>query len=164
MTSPMPYAELHCKTNFSFLVGASHPEELVARAAELGYCGLAITDQHSLAGVVRAHRAAKEADLKLMIGAEIAPDDAPPVVLLAKDRKSYGRLARLITSGRRRAGKGDCKLSLTDIAAHAEGLWAAISPKHLSRDSEHLLRPLCRYRDIFCDRTSLLAELHLGRD
>ncbi len=160
----MPYAELHCKTNFSFLVGASDPEELVARAAELGYCGLAITDQHSLAGVVRAHCAAKEVDLKLMIGAEITPDDAPPVVLLAKDRKSYGRLARLITSGRRRAGKGDCKLSLTDIAAHAEGLWAAISPKHLSRDSEHLLRPLCRYRDIFCDRTSLLAELHLGRD
>ncbi len=82
----MPYAELHAKTNFSFLEGASHPDELVRRAAELGYYALAITDRNSLAGVVRAHGAAKEAGLKLIIGAEITPDDAPPVVLWATDR------------------------------------------------------------------------------
>ena len=70
----VPYAELHCKTNFSFLEGASHPDELVVRAAELGYQALAITDAHSVAGVVRAHGAAKQIGLKLLIGAEIRPD------------------------------------------------------------------------------------------
>ncbi len=71
------YAELHCLTNFSFLRAASHPDELVARAAELGYAALAVTDRHSVAGVVRAHVAAKEIGLKLLIGAEIHPEDAP---------------------------------------------------------------------------------------
>ena len=92
MPSTDAYAELHCKTNFSFLQGASHPEELVQRAAELGYAALAITDVNSLAGVVRAHAAAKDAGLKLIIGAEITPCDAPPVVLWATDRAAYGRL------------------------------------------------------------------------
>src|SRR6266581_4830506 len=77
----IPYAELHCHTNFSFLEGASHADELVVRAAELGYRALAITDRNSLAGVVRAHVAAKELGFKLVVGAEITPDDAPPVVL-----------------------------------------------------------------------------------
>ena len=121
------YAELHAKTNFSFLEGASHPDELVRRAAELGYCALAVTDRNSLAGVVRAHAAAKDAGLKLVVGAEITPDDAPPVVLWATDRAAYGRLARLITQGRRRAEKGDCRLCFDDIAQHAEGLLAGIS-------------------------------------
>ena len=71
-----PYAELHCRTNFSFLEGASHPDELVQRAAEQGYRALAITDTNSVAGVVRAHLAAKEIGLKLLIGAEITPVDA----------------------------------------------------------------------------------------
>ncbi len=123
--SPM-YAELHCKTNFSFLEGASHPEELVRRAAALGYAALAITDRNSLAGVVRAHTAAEDAGLKLLIGAEITPVDAPPAVLLATDRAAYGRLARLITRGRRNAPKGECHLTFDDIAADAEGLLAAV--------------------------------------
>src|SRR5687767_10507739 len=79
--SACDYAELHCKTNFSFLQGAAHPDELVLRAAELGYAALAITDANSLAGVVRAHGAAKQLGLKLLIGAEIAPLDAAPLVL-----------------------------------------------------------------------------------
>src|SRR5438309_4349024 len=91
------YAELHCRTNFSFLEGASHPDELVLRATELGYAALAITDRNSLAGVVRAHVAARETGLKLLIGAEINLVDASPVVLLATDRAAYGRLSRLIT-------------------------------------------------------------------
>ncbi|MDZ7617425.1 MAG: PHP domain-containing protein, partial [Patescibacteria group bacterium] len=122
----MPYAELHAKTNFSFLEGASHPEELVRRAAELGYAALAVTDRNSLAGVVRAHGEAKEAGVKLLVGAEITPDDTPPVVLLAMDRHGYGRLARLITLGRRRAEKGQCQLTMTDVAEHAEGLIACV--------------------------------------
>src|SRR5690606_26095801 len=100
------YAELHCRTNFSFLEGASHPDELVQRAAELGYAALAVTDRNSLAGVVRAHGAAKQAGLKLLIGAEVSPADAPLVVLLAPDRRAYGRLCRLITGGRRSAPEG----------------------------------------------------------
>ncbi|MHC4177293.1 MAG: PHP domain-containing protein, partial [Planctomycetota bacterium] len=120
------YAELHAKTNFSFLEGASHADELVRRAAELGYAALAITDRSSLAGVVRAHGAAKEVGLKLLIGAEITPDDAPSVVLLATDRHGYGRLARLITRGRRRAEKGECRLTFDDVAEHAGGLIAGV--------------------------------------
>src|SRR5687768_12998553 len=126
------YAELHCKTNFSFLEGASHADELVARAAELGYAALAITDRNSLAGIVRAHMAAKDCGLKLIVGAEIHPSDAPPVVLWATDRHSYGRLSRLITQGRRRAEKGECELTFDDIAEHAEGLVAGVLPGETS--------------------------------
>jgi error-prone DNA polymerase len=142
------YAELHCKTNFSFLEGASHPDELVARAAELGYHALAITDRNSLAGVVRAHAAAKQVGLKLLIGAEIAPCDAPPVVLLATDRHAYGRLARLITRGRRNAEKGECRLTFDDLAEHSDGLLAGA------------LDDPGRYREVFSDRCYLFVELH----
>src|SRR3954449_3883375 len=117
----MRYAELHCKTTFSFLEGASHPSELVQQAAELKYRALAVTDRNSLAGVVRAHMAAKDVGLPLVIGAEITPTDAPPVVLWATDRASYGRLCR-ITRGRRQAPKGECALTQADIAEFSQGL------------------------------------------
>jgi error-prone DNA polymerase len=124
------YAELHCRTNFSFLEGASHPDELVQTAAQLGYRALAVTDRNSLAGVVRAHVAAKAAGLPLLIGAEVTPADAPPVVLLATNRAAYGRLCRLLTRGRRNAPKGECLLTLDDVAEHAEGLLACVVLKH----------------------------------
>jgi error-prone DNA polymerase len=130
----MKYFELHCRTNFSFLEGASHPDELVARAVELNYAGLAITDVNSLAGVVRAHGPAKKLGLKLLIGAEVTPSGAPPVVLWATDRPSYGRLARLLTLGRRRAEKGACHLTLEDIAQHNEGLIAGVIPNESDLD------------------------------
>jgi len=120
------YAELHARTNFSFLRGASHPDELVGRAAELGLHALAVTDRHSLAGVVRAHVAAQQAGLKLIVGAEILPADGPPMVLWAMDRAGYGRLSRLITLGARRAEKGECLLRVQDIAQHAGGLIAGV--------------------------------------
>src|SRR6266436_6501899 len=116
------YAELHCKTNFSFLRGASHPDELVERATRLGYAALAITDQNSLAGVVRAHVAARSAGLKILIGAEITPHDAPAVLLYAPNAPAYYKLSRLVTRGRRSAPKGDCHLGLHDVADHADGL------------------------------------------
>jgi error-prone DNA polymerase len=155
------YAELHCRTNFSFLEGASHPDELVVRAAELGYGALAITDRSSLAGVVRAHIAAKEVGLKLIIGAEITPSDAPPVVLWASDRESYGRLSRLITVGRRRAEKGECELTFDYVASYSEGLLVGVAP---GRDAplESLIDDLHAYREVFGDRAYLLAELHYG--
>ena len=100
------YAELHCLTNFSFLRGASQPEELVVRAAALGYAALAVTDECSVAGAVRAHIAAKEQALKLLIGTELRLEDGPKLVLLATNRAGYGNLAELITRGRRSAEKG----------------------------------------------------------
>ncbi|MGH8566325.1 MAG: PHP domain-containing protein, partial [Gammaproteobacteria bacterium] len=100
---PPSYAELHCLSNFTFLRGASHPEELVARAHALGYEALALTDECSLAGVVRAHVAAKTCGLALLIGTEVRITDGPRLVLLAPDRDAYGDLSALITEGRRRA-------------------------------------------------------------
>jgi len=109
------YAELHCLSNFSFLRAASHAEELVARAAELGYAALAITDECSLAGVVRAHMAAKAVGLKLIVGSEIVLADGTKLVLLAQNRAGYGNLSALITLGRRRAAKADFELTRKDI-------------------------------------------------
>jgi error-prone DNA polymerase len=163
----LQYAELHAKTNFSFQEGASHPAELVERAAELGYAALAVTDRNSLAGVVRAHGAAKPLGLKLVIGAEITPEDALPVVLWAPDRAAYGRLARLITEGHRRAEKGECRIVLDDLVRHAEGLLAGVCVADELRRAGGpgpLLRQVEPYRVIFGDRCSLLAELHYGPD
>lgn len=115
------YAELHCLSNFTFLRGASHAEELVARARELGYAALAITDECSLAGVVRAHVAAKECSLKLIVGSEIRFAEGVRAVLLATDRIGYGHLSELITRGRRSATKGRYALSLADLGSWLPG-------------------------------------------
>src|SRR5512145_611916 len=103
------YAELHCLSNFSFLRGASHPGELVRAAAELGYAGLALTDECSVAGVVRAHSAAKELPLKLVVGSEFNCSELA-VVALASDRPSYAALCGLISRARRAAPKGEYRL------------------------------------------------------
>jgi error-prone DNA polymerase len=114
-----PYVELHCCSNFSFLRGASHPEELVEQAQELGYSALAITDEASLAGVVRAHRAASARGLQLIIGAEFRLCSEPGknlrLVLLAQNRAGYGNLSALITLARRRSRKGQYRLYRGDL-------------------------------------------------
>ncbi len=115
----LAYAELHCISNFTFLRGASHPEELVARASQLGYTALALTDECSVAGVVRAHVAAREHGIKLIIGSEFRLEDKLCVVLLAANRRGYGQLCTLITDGRRAASKGEYRLSRANLA---EGL------------------------------------------
>ena len=120
------YAELHCLSNFTFLRGASHAQELVETAIKLGYEALAITDECSLAGVVRAHAAAKNTRLKLIIGAEFKLEDGLRFVLLAQNRQGYGNLSELITRGRRNAKKGDYRLSRKDIGQgleHCLALW-----------------------------------------
>ena len=110
------YAELHAVSNFTFLRGASHPEELVLRSAELGYRALALTDECSLAGVVRAHVAARAVPgLVLVVGTEVRLQDGPRLVLLATDRGAYGRLSRLVTHARRAARKGDYCLLRADV-------------------------------------------------
>ena len=108
------YAELHCISNFSFLRGASHPEELVSRAHALGYKALALTDECSLAGAVRAHQEAKECGLSLILGTEILVESLK-LVLLATDRRSYGVISSLITTGRRRSKKGAYSIHRSDL-------------------------------------------------
>jgi error-prone DNA polymerase len=125
----MSYAELQATTNYSFLRGASHPEELVAAARALGLAALAATDRNTLAGVVRAHVAAKEVGLRLLVGARLDLEDAPSLVSLPTDRAAYGCLSRLISLGQGRAGKGECRLALADVAAHARGqIFLAVPP------------------------------------
>jgi len=126
------YAELHCLTNFSFLRGASHAQELVETAIRRGYQALAITDECSLAGVVRAHAAVKEHNkerkdtFKLIIGAEFRLEDGLRFVLLATNREGYGNLSELITRGRRNAPKGAYRLSRSHLESgvpHCLALW-----------------------------------------
>jgi len=115
MASLPDYAELHCLSNFSFLRGASHPGELVAQAAQQGYAALALSDECSLAGVVRAHQAAQQAGLKLIVGSEMTTVDGLKLVFLAKNREGYGNLSALITLARRRAAKGAYTLQRHDL-------------------------------------------------
>ncbi len=129
----MSYAELHVTSNFSFLRGASHAEELVATAAALGHKAIAITDHNSVAGIVRAHEAAKEAGLRLIIGARLDFDDAPSLLCLPSDRAAYGRLTSLLTIGRRRAPKGECRLVRADLDAHCEGQIAIVAAARAAR-------------------------------
>jgi error-prone DNA polymerase len=113
--APLRYAELHCISNFTFLRGASHPQELVEQAATLGYTALAITDECSVAGVVRAHMAAKGKPLRLIVGSEFRLECGLRFVALAIDRRGYARLCRLITRGRRSATKGEYYLTRADL-------------------------------------------------
>ncbi len=115
MVEEIPYAELHCLSNFTFLRGASHAEELVARAYELGYHALAITDECSVAGIVRAHNAAKRCGLPLIVGSEFRLECGLRFVALAPTRAAYGSLCRLITRGRRAAPKGEYALTRVDV-------------------------------------------------
>ena len=111
------YAELHALSNFTFLKGASHPEELVETAAQLGYAALAITDECSLSGIVRAHVTAKECGLKkLIIGSEFRLESGLKLVALAQNHAGYTRLCQLITNGRRAAVKGSYKLTADNFS------------------------------------------------
>jgi DNA polymerase III alpha subunit len=127
---PMPdpaYVELAAASNFSFLRGASHAEELVVQAARLGLGGIAITDRNSLAGVVRGHMAAKEAGLAFAPGCRLVfIDGTPDILVWPEDRAAYGNLCELLTLGKRRAPKGECHLTLEDCFAHGRGLLMAL--------------------------------------
>ena len=129
--NPPPYAELQAVTNFSFLRGGSHAEELVDAAKALGLSAIAVADYNTLAGAVRMHIAAAPAGQPLIIGARLNLQDAPSLLCFPKNRTAYGRLCRLLTLGQRRAGKGECELYLEDVAAHAEGqIFVVIPPQN----------------------------------
>src|SRR5258706_8916010 len=152
------YAELHCLTNFTFLRGASHAEELIMRAAQLGYAALAVTDECSLAGVVRAHVAAKEQNLKFIIGSEFRIANGPKLVLLATDRDSYGNLSQLITTARRRSEKGAYRVEWDDMAS-VSGCLALLLP-----DKKPSLTEASRVAEYLGGRVWIAVELLAGPD
>ncbi len=136
MQNDTPYAELHCLSNFTFLRGASRPEELVEAASQLGYQALAITDECSMAGVVRAHTQAKKSGIKLIIGTELLLDHGFRLLLLARDHDGYTSLCSLITDARRSAPKGEYLIApgrLEQIkSAHCIGI--LVPPALVSED------------------------------
>jgi error-prone DNA polymerase len=140
------YAELQVTTNFSFLRGASHPEELVVQAGALGLAGLAVTDRNSLAGVVRAHQQAKELGVRCLVGCRLDLVDGISLLCWPTDRPAYARLSSLLTHGKRLAAKGACTITLDDVRAHAEGqLFALIPPEAPDADLAELARTLRRH-------------------
>jgi error-prone DNA polymerase len=153
------YAELHCLSNFSFLRGASHPGELVAQAAALGYSALAVTDECSMAGVVRAHDAAKQHKLKLIVGAEFRTPDDLHLVLLAPTQTAYAEICALITRARLAADKGTYRVTRADFQSgldHCLALW--VPPAELRASTAGWLR------ELFPGRCWIAVELHLGAD
>ena len=156
MNSP-DYAELHCLSNFSFQRGASSADELFRRAREQGYQALAITDECTLAGIVRAWQAAKQHQLKLIVGSEVRVHQGPKLVLLVEDLVGYQNLCALITRARRRSEKGSYQLLAEDLEAHHQGL-LALWVAEPDDGAAAWLRPL------FGERLWLAVHLHRGAD
>ncbi len=149
------YAELHALSNFTFLRGASHPEELIETAARLGYSALAITDECSMSGIVRAHAAAREHALKLIVGSELRLQSGRKLVVLAANRSGYAALCRLITIARRAAEKGSYELCRSDFETGLPGclvLW--VPDETLAFDGED-----CWIGETFRDRLWIAVEL-----
>lgn len=171
MYSVLPaYAELHTISNFSFLRGASHPEELVARAAKLGYSALAITDDGSFAGIVRAHVEAKKVGLPLIVGTELNLECGLKMVLLAMNREGYGNMAELLTVGRRRAPKGTYLLRRSDVSFSGKPEHGAVHLRNMkgcyvilignrAKSDEVLRDEVTWVAQTFSDRASIAVEL-----
>jgi error-prone DNA polymerase len=134
------YAELQVTTNFSFLRGASHPEELFAAAALLGIEALGIVDRHSLAGIVRAHEAARTTGVRLVVGCRLDLTDGMVILVYPTDKAAYSRLCRLLTLGKSRGGKGACILGWEDVVAHGEGQVVVMVPESETSLPSHLQR------------------------
>jgi error-prone DNA polymerase len=143
------YAPLWCKSHFSFLEGASHPEELVEEAHRVGITDLAITDRDGVYGIVRAHEKARELGVHLIVGAEVTVAGDAKIVLLAEDRGGYASLCRLLTAGRRRMPKGESQVTWDEVCAHAAGVIALATAA-----------PPAGLRDAFGDRLYLLLPRH----
>ncbi|WP_421684397.1 error-prone DNA polymerase [Stutzerimonas urumqiensis] len=153
------YAELHCLSNFSFQRGASSAEELFERAARLGYHALAITDECTLAGIVRAWQASQQTGIPLIVGSEFRIEGGPKFVALVENLLGYQALCRLITRARRRAAKGQYRLLHEDLDESLEGLLAIWLPKRADEDADgHWLQAH------FPERLWLGVELHRGAD
>ncbi|HEY5084135.1 MAG TPA: PHP domain-containing protein, partial [Rhizomicrobium sp.] len=150
------YAELQVTSHFSFLRGASSCEELFAQAAYLGIEALAITDRNSLAGIVRAHEAAKNAGIRLIVGCRLDLTDGVSLLVYPTDRPAYAQLCRLLSLGKKRAGKGKCRLGWQDVLAYGEGLIAVLLPDEADENCAFHLR---RLKDGFDDRAYMALTL-----
>ncbi|MEZ5922494.1 MAG: PHP domain-containing protein, partial [Parvularculaceae bacterium] len=149
------YAELSALSNFSFLRGASHPDELVFQAASLEQSAVAITDINSFAGIVRGHVAAKEAKFPFIVGVRLGfADGTPDLLAYPENRAAYGRLSRLLTRGKRRAKKGACHLTLADALEFGEGQFFALAPD----DPDAAIAALDEIRNAFPKRLWLAAS------
>jgi len=153
------YAELHALSNFSFLRGASQPEELVSQAKALGYKALALTDECSLAGVVRAHSAAKTAALPLIIGTELNCADSLKLVALATDRAAYGAISRLISKARRASKKGSYTLQRADLEDALDGCLIIWLPSGEKTAAQRQQQDGCWLRERFAARLWIGVEL-----
>src|SRR3954463_1629758 len=135
------FAELAVTTNFSFLRGASHPGDFVARAAQLGYEAIGIADRNSVAGIVRAYSARQQLDAqklkeigatarpRLLVGARLVfRDGTPDILAYPQTRAAYGRLCQLLSRGKLRAPKGECFIDLPDLLEFREGLLLIVMP------------------------------------
>jgi error-prone DNA polymerase len=155
------YVPLWCKSNFSFLEGASHPDELVEEAYRLGLPALALTDRDGVYGIVRAYVKAREIGLKLIIGSEITTDDRSSMVLLAQDHAGYANLCRLITKGRLRSEKGESAVTWDEVCAHAPGLIALWGGEQsLLVGEAEMDEVAAKLRDAFADRLYGLIARH----
>ena len=150
------YAELQVTSHFSFLRGASSCEELFATAAALGIEALGIVDRNSLAGVVRAHEAAKTTGVRLVVGCRLDLSENTSVLVYPTDRPAYARLCRLLSLGKKRAGKGKCDLAWADLVAYGEGLLVVLVPGAADEDCALRLR---RLREAFDDRAYMALSL-----
>ena len=150
------YTELQVTTHFSFLRGASSCEELFATAAVMGVEALAVVDRNSLAGVVRAHEAAKTTGVRLVVGCRLDLTEGYSVLVYPTDRPAYSRLCRLLSLGKKRAGKARCELGWPDLVAYREGLIAVLVPDEADEDCAMRLR---RLRDAFGDRAYMTLTL-----
>jgi len=153
------YAELHALSNYSFLRGASEPEELVHRADELGYGAIALTDECSVAGIVRAHVAAKDLKVRLIVGSELTLADGVKLVLLVADLRGYETLCELITQARRAAPKGEYRLAREDFPASLEGLEALWVPGGVASEEQGAW-----VAHTFAGHAWIAVELHRGPD
>jgi error-prone DNA polymerase len=153
------YAELHALSNFSFLRGASQPEELVSQAKALGYKALALTDECSLAGVVRAHSAAKTEALPLIIGTELNCADQLKLVALATDRAAYGAISRLISKARRASKKGSYTLQRDDLEDALDGCLIIWLPSGEKTAAQRRQQDGCWLRERFAARLWIGVEL-----
>ena len=152
----MSYVELQVTSHFSFLRGASSAQELFATAALMGMRALAVTDRNSLAGIVRAFEASNDTGVRLIVGCRLDLRCGMSVLVYPMDRAGYGRLCRLLSLGKARAGKGACHLDWADVADHAQGLLAVLVPDMADDDCALRLR---RMREVFGDRAYLALTL-----
>src|SRR5690606_21633780 len=162
------YTELQVTTNFSFLRGASHPEELIGEAASYGYNSIAVTDRNTLAGIVRAHSAAKKLGIRLIPGCRLDLVDGPSLLIYPTHLAAYSRLTNLLTTGNLRTEKGKCELYRTDVYTHAEGSKFVVVPPDLNRTFEFdaaFINITKEYREVFGEQLAVAASrLYHGYD